>query len=185
MYEDGVYVKKEPKVAFNFYVEGAANNHALCYYHLASMYKDGKSIPKDPYLHFKYLKRAAEEGFINAQHLLGVAYFEGKYTEKDDKLALAWFREAARNGYPISLINAGDLLMHGSELGQKIDIDKKAAGDYSPTPEATKSKTTLKPNLLFALSQYISAYKFGAHFLEERIQIIIKHLRQTGDFRKE
>jgi TPR repeat protein len=185
MYKKGIFVHKDNAKAFNHFVDGAAENNAMCLYNLAIMYLYGDGLDKNEYLHFKYLKRSAEEGFVSAQHMLGIAYFEGRFIPKDDKLALAWFREAARNGHPLSLINAGDLLTYGSKIMDKIlsTYDPKAVemvhGIYS------NHKSNLKPNLLFAMSQYISAYRYGATFLQPRMQIIADHLRESGDFRKD
>ena len=149
------------------------------------MYMNGKDLMQNNYLHFKYLKRAAEEGYVHAQYLLAIAYFEGLYTEKNDKLSLAWFRESIRNGYYISLINAGDLLIMGSKIGQKI-LYKEYEERGIPTIWLEKAlNSNLKPNLMFGLCQYLSAYRLGARHLENRISEIIKFLRETGEFRKE
>ncbi|CAI2368201.1 unnamed protein product [Moneuplotes crassus] len=193
MHQDGVYVTKDIKSAFYCFIEGAAANNALCYYNLSQMYLYGMVDPIVPslsennskYLHFKYLKRSAEEGFVNAQHFLAIAYFEGIFTPKDDKLSLAWFREAARNGNPMSFINAGDLLTYGSNIMEDLAPTYNAETLKMVTQMYTIQKSNLKPNLLFALSQYISAYRFGAIFLEERMKIIVSHLRKSGEFIRE
>ena len=149
------------------------------------MYLKGIGTQPNDYLHFKYLKRAAEEGLIHAQHLLGVAYYEGHAVPKNDKLSLAWFREAARNGYPLSFINAGEMLTLGSEIMHDLLPYHHPESVKLVKHLYTNHNSNIKPNLLFALSQYISAYRFGAKFLEPRIKIIIKHLRKTGEFIRE
>ena len=185
MYEDGIYINKDIDKAVDWYVEGASNNNAYWYFQLSIMYLQGKGVRQSDYLHFKYLKRAAEEGYIHAQHLLGIAFFEGRYPAKDHNLSLAWFREAARNGYFVSLINAGDLLIMGSEIGKRILINEYIARGIPQENIEFMTNTNQKPNLLFGLSQYISAYRAGATYLEPRITEIVKYLRESGEFRKE
>lgn len=185
MYKNGVYVHKDDSKALQHFITGAAENNAMCLYNLAILYLYGEGVEKNEYLHFKYLKRSAEEGYVSAQHMLGIAYFEGRFTPKDDKLALAWFREAARNGNPLSLINAGDLLTYGSQVMDKILLTYDPKALEMVRRIYTNHTSNLKPNLLFALSQYISAYRYGATFLQPRMQIISDHLRESGDFRKD
>ena len=112
------------------------------------LYNEGKHVPKNPHLEFKYAKRAAEEGFAHMQHNLGLLYWEGRLVKKNDKLALAWLREATRNGYFPSYSVAGDILFEGS------------------IPGLVEPDAFVEKNRLFALSMYLSAYQYGALFLE-------------------
>ena len=41
------------------------------------------------------------------------------------------------------------------------------------------------PDILFGLSQYLSAYRCGVYFVEDRITDIMQMLKQSGEFRKE
>lgn len=183
MYEDAIYVRKDTYKAIDWYIEGAAYNNALWFFQLSKHYLEGSLIPKNDYLHFKYLKRAAEEGYVQAQHMLAIAYHEGKYTKQDNMLSLAWFREAARNGYPLSLVNAGDLLI-SMELNKTSISSLNNLEGHGTEININKQKMNIG-NLLFGLSQYINAYRYGAFFLEERITKIVKLLRDSGEFKKE
>ena len=118
------------------------------------MHINGEGVEFSPGLHFKYLRRSAEEGYSVAQHLLGVAFQEGKLVKKNYMQALAWFRQAAKNGYPVSYYNAGIVLHEGGH--------------------------GLKPNKMFALTQYMSAYKYGALFLQETIEPLMEELKAEG-----
>lgn len=132
--------RKDPELALDYYIKGAARNNAYCYFELSRIYGEGDLVPRDPRLQFTYLKRAACEGFVTAQHLLGISYAEGgNLCKRNDRLALAWFRESIRNGNIVSYLNAGDLLFE----------------DRPGTPE---EKGGLERNRLFALVNYLGAY---------------------------
>jgi TPR repeat protein len=97
---------------------------------------------------------------VTAQHLLGIAYAEGgSLCKRNDRLALAWFREAIRNGNIVSYLNAGDLL-------------------FEDRPGSDEEKGGLQQNRLFALVNYLGAYSAGALFLKDRLEQIIKELRE-------
>ena len=87
--------------------------------------------------------------------MLGLAYFKGEYIQKNDYLSLAWFRESIKNGRIESYLNAGDLLYEGGN--------------------------NLEQNKIFALANYLQAFKFGARFLARRIQETVEEIeRQEG-----
>lgn len=65
---EGIYpVKhKNPHIALDFYIKGAARNNAYCYFELSRIYGEGEIVKRDEKLQFTYLKRSASEGFVNA-----------------------------------------------------------------------------------------------------------------------
>lgn len=116
------------------------------------MYGEGDVVDQNGKLSFLYLKRSAEEGYVVAQHMLGLAYYSGINTRKNLLLALSWFREAVRNGNVSSYLNAGDILYEGG-LG-------------------------VKQNRMFALVNYLGAYREGAYFLKAKIDQVVKELKE-------
>jgi len=72
--------------------------------------------------------------------------------KQNDPLALAWLRESARNGNVYSYLNAGDLCYEGG--------------------------VNLQKNRMFALVNYLGAYQAGAVFLKERLEKLVKELKE-------
>jgi len=144
---EGHWVPKDPELAIEYHVRGAAKNNAYCFYELSRIYGEGEVVERDNYLKALYLKRAAEEGLVVAQHLLGIAYHEGVDFKRSDLKALAWFRESIKNGNPISYYNCAELLLHGDE-----------------------SEVGFSRNKLFAFVNYLGAYLNGAFWLRDNIE---------------
>lgn len=164
---EGKLVERDVEFGLECLYNGAAKNHAYCYYYLALLYNEGVHVPKNAHLEFKYVKRAAEEGFAQMQHNLGLLYWEGRLVKKNDKLALAWLREATRNGYYPSYSVAGDILYEGS------------------IPGLVAPDAAVEQNRLFALSMYLSAYQYGALFLESQIRQCLRDLIEIENWPEE
>lgn len=47
MYLEGIYVKKDPSTALDYYIRGAAKNNAYCYFELSRIYGEGELVPQD------------------------------------------------------------------------------------------------------------------------------------------
>lgn len=92
IYYEGIFKERDPELALDYYIRGAALNNAFCFFELSRIYDEGVIVEKDIALQFLYLKRSAEEGFVSAQHMLGIAYFRGEICEKNETKSLAWFR---------------------------------------------------------------------------------------------
>ena len=116
MYTEGLGVTKDPKKAFNYYLEAArahSNDDLGANYFVASAYDFGKGVEQDAEQAFFYYQLSAEQGHETAQSNLGDCYIAGLGTEKNYELALYWYQKAAERGDVHSQTNLGIMYLNG------------------------------------------------------------------------
>lgn len=96
MYFTGKGVKKDPKIAAQWYRKAADQGHMIAQNNLGYAYEKGLNGPKDPAKAAIWYKMAAEQGYAYAQYNLGMLYAEGRGVKKDIEEAKYWLRIAAR-----------------------------------------------------------------------------------------
>tara|TARA_B110000977_G_scaffold195536_1_gene274179 strand:- start:661 stop:1806 length:1146 start_codon:yes stop_codon:yes gene_type:complete len=122
MYTEGLGVTKDPKKAFNYYLEAArahSNDDLGANYFVASAYDLGKGVEQDAELALYWYQKAAERGDVHSQTNLGIMYFNGEGTEKNHKMAFKFLQLAAEAGYPRGQFNLAEIYRDGSEFTPK------------------------------------------------------------------
>ena len=72
------YVKKNSKLAVEFYLKAAKLGDAESQLELGEIYLNDSEIPKDEKQAFNWIKKAADQGFVAAKLKLATMYHQGK-----------------------------------------------------------------------------------------------------------
>lgn len=98
MYDFGIGVDKDEKLAFSWYMKSAEQGYAPAQHNVAFFYESGTAVDANiDKAVFWYLK-AAEQEFDQSQCSLGVLYEFGTGVKKDIKQAISWYEKAAAQG---------------------------------------------------------------------------------------
>lgn len=126
MYENGIYVKKNEKVAFKYYYSAAHDGLKEAQYKLGQMYLNGTVIDRNFNEAFKYMNMSANQGCPFAQNDLGVMYDEGLGITADPTKALEYYKAAAAQGHIEAFYNIG----LAYEEGRGVSKDVRIAVEY-------------------------------------------------------
>jgi TPR repeat protein len=100
MYEQGLGVAPDLKLAIRWYQRAADLGEANAQHHLGKMLLDGRGMDKDIDQGIQWIERAAAQGHAAACADLGLFYSQGEYLEKDMDKARYWWQQAARKETP-------------------------------------------------------------------------------------
>lgn len=123
MYERGHGFKKNPRMAFQWFLRAADNDSGPAQSALYYVYKEGNGTQPNVYEAIKWCSRAAKKGLDDAMHNMGVNYLEGYGVHKSIPRALEWFQKAANNNYLLSQYSIAFIYLKGDE----IDINYEEA----------------------------------------------------------
>lgn len=91
LYENGLAVTKDLKLAAAWYLKAAKQGNADAQYNLGAMYEHGVGMPVNYAEAARWYRPAAEQGDIDALSNLGVLYQNGQGVPQDKVLAMALY----------------------------------------------------------------------------------------------
>lgn len=119
MHEKGHSVEKDIRIAADWYLAAADQNHALSCVRLGRIFEKGLGgIWQDEKLAMKYYEDAAELDHPYGQVRLGSIFM--KRGEEED--AVYWFRKAANQNDPYGQVKLGDVYRDG--IGVQVDYEE-------------------------------------------------------------
>ena len=124
LYEKGEETPKEPKQAFDIYLQlaSAEPKHAgAAQFKVCQCFGMGNGVAKDVAQAWSWCKTAAKNGIPGAMIVLGQMAENGVGTEKNLKEAERWYRDAISEGYPGAFISLGRLKLTGTSNDDKRD----------------------------------------------------------------
>ena len=107
MWDDGISVETDDKVAMQWYLKAAEQDYAPAQYNLGVLYYNGQGVDQDYTKAAIWFQKAADQGIARAQDYLGAMYFRGQGVDKDSTIALKWYLKAAEQGYIESQFSLG------------------------------------------------------------------------------
>jgi TPR repeat protein len=96
LYEQGLGVARDEKLAAEWYAKAADQGHAWAQMSLGLLYVRGRGVPQDYTKAIFWLRNAAERNERRAQYNLGWAYESGTGVPKDTLQAIAWLQQGGR-----------------------------------------------------------------------------------------
>ncbi len=135
LYEQGVWVPKDYKSAFGFYLMGALKGNMKAQYRVGHFYFKGQGVPQDFENGVKWLSRAARQGYVIAQMDLASVRLSIPHV-KNVSDAYAWYSiVAAYNSDEIG----EEARKKRNELAKKVKPEiliqkQRAAREWRPTP---------------------------------------------------
>ena len=114
MYELGLGVSKNNKIALKWYALAAAQGYADAQYYLGMMYQEGQGVSQNYKIAVQWYTLAAEQGNVDAQTSLGMMYELGQGVSQNHKIAARWYTRAAKQGIPAAQYALGVLYALGS-----------------------------------------------------------------------
>ncbi len=126
MYEDGICVRKNAKLAFQYYKQAADNNYADAQYPTAQFFKDGIQgiLEPDRQQYLYYLRKAAENDIHEAQFELSALYEGSDLLERNDELVIKWLTAAADGAFPVLLAQFNLGIEYRDGLHTAVDLKK-------------------------------------------------------------
>ncbi|MCO5051800.1 MAG: sel1 repeat family protein [Verrucomicrobiae bacterium] len=99
IYANGEGVKRDYKLAAEYYLKAAEKGNAAAQTSLGQLYEAGRGVPNDPKKAAEWTLKAAEQGYARGQYILATYYMMGTGVTKSDAEALKWYRASANGGY--------------------------------------------------------------------------------------
>ena len=130
-YWEGNGVKKDAKLAADWFKKAAEQNHNTANFILGILYKIGEGIDKNLEISAAYFRKAAELGDADAQYELAEYLFYGNGLKKDEAAAFSWYEKAAEQGQTDAEYSLGFCYFYGvgTQENENLAFDwyKKAA----------------------------------------------------------
>lgn len=104
-YFNGVLVKRDIAIAFNWFLKSAFQGNPTAQYHVGLYYQNGQVVTKNFETGFSWMLKAAEQGQKDAQANIGICYLQGIGTNRDPVEGVKWLEKAAGNGSPSAMFN--------------------------------------------------------------------------------
>ncbi len=123
MYNNGINVTKDNRLAFYWYLQVAEQDYASAQFNVANSYFYGLGVGKDLEKAFNWYKKAVKNGHVQAQYNLATLYLNGDGVEKNSKQAVYWYQKSAEQGYLEAYYHLALLQL----IGNGIDKDIKKA----------------------------------------------------------
>jgi TPR repeat protein len=118
---EGINMKKDVKLAIEYFKESANQNYGDAYNALAVSLED-----TNPNLSYEYYKKAEGLGSIKALYNIGLLFYNGTIVEKDYDKSRSYYSKAAIKNYPQAITNLG-LIYH---LGSGVEKNNQLAIEY-------------------------------------------------------
>ena len=132
MYENGIDMKYNPKIALMLYKRAASLGCTRAYYKIGKMYLSGKGVEKDKNLAKEYLENGYKiEQTLNDKYEcaieLGCDYDFGLFGEENEEKALEYYTFASERGCALGYYNAGFIYLFKHDDPEKaVDCWHKA-----------------------------------------------------------
>ena len=112
LYYSGENVKKNYRVAFEWYKKAAESGHVLAQRMVAEMLLEGsQEIKKNRKLAFYWMQCAAMQDDTIALERLGDMYAKGEGCAKDQNKAIEWYEKAALKNNPTAQCKLGEIFL--------------------------------------------------------------------------
>ena len=112
LYYSGENVKKNYRVAFEWYKKAAESGHVLAQRMVAEMLLEGsQEIKKNRKLAFYWMQCAAMQDDTIALERLGDMYAKGEGCAKDQNKAIEWYEKSAFKNNPIAQCKLGEIFL--------------------------------------------------------------------------
>jgi uncharacterized protein len=98
LHEQGKYVERSQKTAFEWFERAARNNVKEAYSEVATQFYLGRGTAQNYASAAFWYEKAAEAGDASAQYILASMYETGLGVTEDLRTALLWYSSAARQG---------------------------------------------------------------------------------------
>ncbi len=185
MYNSGINVTKDNKLAFYWYLQVAEQDYASAQFNVANSYFYGLGVGKDLEQAFYWYKKAVKNGHVQAQYNLATLYLNGDGVEKNSKQAVYWYQKSAEQGYLEACYHLALLQLIGNGIDKDIKkaltvlLDLSAKGHqvsqyqlyliYNKGEVVVKNDMLAKTYLLKAVKGgYAKAqYQLGKSFLDQ------------------
>ena len=172
----GENVKKNYRVAFEWYKKAAESGHVLAQRMVAEMYISGKKIGKDDKKAFYWMLCAAMQGDIAACERLAGMYLSGYGCIEDKDKAIELYMKAAVDNnsdaqYHLGMINLSSDIILAKDWLNKAALSNHPSALYELGRLALKDKDTDKAEYLFKKLYMLGTDPIiiGREFLSESI----------------
>lgn len=187
-YQDGVFTKKNPQMAFHWFKKAAERNHLEAQTSLGICHLESPATPLNVGLAFYWLdkaakqgdkkaafrlnqefsirKKLAEEGDPIAQLRIADCYAQGFAVPKDHNIALTWYKKSAAQNNAIAYYMLADYCFKGLFVVQ----NKKSANDLlhiSATLSYRRAQYRLGQLYLTGGEGYPKNVNFALHWLHK------------------
>ncbi len=125
MYAKGIHAEKDEKMAVNWFMEAAENNHINAQYNLALMYAKGRGVEQNYSEALRWYELAANQGDVISQYALGEMYSKGIGIDKDATRAFEWFMKAAGQENTNAEYKVAEMLHKGIGITEDLSAAHK------------------------------------------------------------
>lgn len=143
LYQEGKYLDKNLKAAFEKYLKSAEQNHIAAQAHLGCCYLFGMGVTKDEKKAYAYFVDAAHAGNAFAQTWLSQMLYDSGYVSttfinqyRNEDQALEWLQLASEQNDALALCFLGDLYSNGKivkrDFSKAIKYYEEAAEQGNP-----------------------------------------------------
>lgn len=115
MYDYGLSVPEDDKVAVKWYTLAAEQGLAESQYSLGVMYEQGFGVLEDDKVAVKWYTLAAEQGYVDAQNNLGGMYSRGHGVTTNVQTGVKWYTRAAEQKNTSAMFNLGEYERHNTK----------------------------------------------------------------------
>lgn len=119
-YYNGIYVVKDYKKAFEWFVKAAELGDADAQCNVSQMYSFGQGVEKSPEEAFSWIQKALEQDCTDAYCVMGEYYLEGVGTPKDYKKALEYFNKAIEKQDYEGMYHIGFMYIKGEGVQKSL-----------------------------------------------------------------
>lgn len=182
MYEQGLGVEQDWKMAHQYYLNAADKGDATAQFNIGSIYYNGnEKYAKDYHEAFKWIEKSAEKGVDMAQNLLGYMFMNGWGCPQNYEKALFWYSKSANHGNDQAMNNIGYMYLNGYGVGIDYNEAKqwyeKAAEQgnaiaYYNIGDMYESGIGVKKDYGLAKYHYKKALSKGYNAANKKIEIL-------------
>lgn len=113
LYEEGVYIEKNPYEAFNNYRKAAEIGDPIGMAKLGHCYEIGLHVDRDVDKAFNWYKRATDTGSTEGMAQMGRCYMEGISVKANPRVGIEWYTKAAEANNLSAMNFLGEALLQG------------------------------------------------------------------------
>ena len=113
LYEEGIYIEKNPYEAFNNYRKAAEIGDPIGMAKLGHCYEIGLHVDKDVDKAFNWYERATDTGSTEGMAQMGRCYMEGISVKANLKTGLDWYTKAAEANNLSAMNFLGEAMLQG------------------------------------------------------------------------
>ncbi len=112
-YRDGIIVKKDKTLAFEWYLRSALQGNAKGEVLVGVCFEGGIGVEKNTAKAFEWYLKSAEQGFRRGAYEVGRCYSRGKGIGKNEAKAFEWFLQSAEQGFAHGEYSLGNCYLYG------------------------------------------------------------------------